>query len=235
MKNINFYPWSEFGINKDFSPAPAYRFIPKWLSSMSRFFNNEKKPRITAESEINVSVKGCPPFVDSMLSGYIIPLPADVMIEKNQNGSFDFLWKSDIKLVTGHAKEQISPRQVSKEYHDEPFKWINHWSIELPAGYSALFTHPLNRTDLPFHTLSGIVDSDSYKMPIHFPFFLKQDFEGVIPAGTPIVQIIPLKREPWSHKVFAFSKKKVDLITSKFRSFVFSGYKKAYWNRKEYK
>ena len=29
------------------------------------------------------------------------------------------------------------------------------------------------------------------------PFFIKSGFEGVIPAGTPIAQLIPIKREKW--------------------------------------
>jgi hypothetical protein len=56
-------------------------------------------------------------------------------------------------------------------------------------------THPLNRTDLPFYTLSGIVDSDNYMGEGKVPFFIKKDFTGIIPAGTPIVQIIPIKTD----------------------------------------
>ena len=37
-------------------------------------------------------------------------------------------------------------------------------------GWSILFTHPLNRDDLPFRTLSGIVDCDRFGAGlVHFP------------------------------------------------------------------
>ena len=59
-----------------------------------------------------------------------------------------------------------------------------------------LFTHPLNRFDLPFTTLSGMVDCDLYRDSwIHFPaHWHDMNFSGVLPKGTPIVQCLPVKR-----------------------------------------
>src|SRR5215475_8103617 len=49
-------------------------------------------------------------------------------------------------------------------------KFHNLWTIEAPEGYAVLLTHPLNRVDLPFTTLTGIVDCDRYHDNwIHFP------------------------------------------------------------------
>ena len=49
-------------------------------------------------------------------------------------------------------------------------KFHNLWTIEAPAGYSLLFTHPANRFDLPFTTLTGLVDCDRYHdIPDPFP------------------------------------------------------------------
>ncbi len=42
-------------------------------------------------------------------------------------------------------------------------KFTNFWTIEAPKGYSVLFAHPANRADLPFTTITGLVDSDLYK------------------------------------------------------------------------
>jgi hypothetical protein len=41
-------------------------------------------------------------------------------------------------------------------------KFHNLWIIEAPDGYAVLFTHPFNRFDLPFTTLTGLVDCDRY-------------------------------------------------------------------------
>ena len=60
-----------------------------------------------------------------------------------------------------------------------------------------LFTHPLNREDLPFRTLSGMVDCDRWRDGlVHFPaLWIDPNFEGVLPAGTPVAQAIPIRRE----------------------------------------
>ena len=69
-------------------------------------------------------------------------------------------------------------------------------TILTPNKYSLLITHPLNRTDLPFLVSSGFVDSDKTQLSFgKLPFFLKEDFEGIIKAGTPYAQLIPIRRE----------------------------------------
>jgi hypothetical protein len=72
-----------------------------------------------------------------------------------------------------------------------------YWGIQPPKGYGALLTHPINRYDLPFSTTSGYVDFDEYPLPGNVSFHVKDNFEGVIPAGTPLMSIIPIKREAW--------------------------------------
>ena len=47
------------------------------------------------------------------------------------------------------------------------------------------------------HALPGIVDTDRSPQPINFPFFIKKNFVGTIEVGTPVVQLIPFKRDDW--------------------------------------
>ena len=79
-------------------------------------------------------------------------------------------------------------------------KFHNFWTIESPPGYSLLFTHPVNRADLPFTTLTGLVDTDAYRdVNVHFPAHWHDlAFNGVLPKGTPVAQCIPVKRESWA-------------------------------------
>ncbi|MBS0528301.1 MAG: hypothetical protein JSS22_02765, partial [Proteobacteria bacterium] len=86
-------------------------------------------------------------------------------------------------------------------------KFHNLWTIEAPEGYSVLFTHPLNRFDLPFTALTGLVDCDRYVDNwIHFPaHWHDMNFSGVLPKGTPVAQCFAVKREDWSLKTEAFT------------------------------
>ena len=80
-------------------------------------------------------------------------------------------------------------------------------TIEAPEGYAVLFTHPVNRFDLPFTTLTGIVDCDRYHdVWIHFPAqWRDESFSGVLPRGTPVAQCFPVKREAWTADLAAFT------------------------------
>ena len=42
-------------------------------------------------------------------------------------------------------------------------KFNSFWTIELEPGYSLFATHPVNRADLPFRLLTGLVDCDRFR------------------------------------------------------------------------
>ena len=138
-----------------------------------------------------------------MPSGFLIPLICDLKIE---NGSIT--WDNEIP-PGGDLDFPRSPvgfhdaSQVTGSPLFEPDRFVikfhNLWSIEAPEGYSLLFTHPINRFDLPFTTLTGLVDCDLYRDSwIHFPAHWHDvNFSGVLPRGTPVAQCVPVKRESW--------------------------------------
>jgi hypothetical protein len=124
---------------------------------------------------------------------------------------------------------------INDEFYKIELVWRRPWSVILPENFSALVVHPLNRIDLPFVTMSGVVDFDkSIHAPIgNIPFFVKKGFEGVIPAGTPMLQIIPIQRFDWESKVHEhdsdFWKEKAEE-----RSNISDFYKKKIWQRKQF-
>ena len=85
-------------------------------------------------------------------------------------------------------------------------KFNSFWTIELEPGYSLFATHPVNRADLPFRLLTGIVDSDRFTdVGILFPaVWTDANFEGVLPRGTPVAQCFPILREALDLQVPAF-------------------------------
>jgi hypothetical protein len=114
------------------------------------------------------------------------------------------------------------------------FKFQQEWTNKTPKGVSILFTHPSNRFDLPFRCFSGFVDTDKYNLPVHFPFILKKGFEGIIPAGTPVAQLFPIKRTNWKSKVVKWDADESYKANRNFQRTFAASYKKNYWNRKEY-
>lgn len=218
-------------------PDPAVKHIPKWFSRMERFISGDKKYSLSGPREMNTTVKWCMPFLDCLSIGYLIILETDIFVKKNNSsGVREFVWNiGSQELISQHLNDQISDEQVPEQYDRTLYKFSNNWSIKTPSGYSTLFTHPLNRTDLPFYTMSGLVDTDSYYVPVNFPFLLKKDFEGIIEAGTPIAQLIPIKRESWSSVKEPYDEKFSSSHNYKFLHKIYRSYKRQFWHKKEYR
>jgi hypothetical protein len=109
------------------------------------------------------------------------------------------------------------------------------WSIKTPKGYSSIFTHPINRVDLPFYTLGGVVDTDGWGDAGSHPFLLKKGWEGIIEKGTPIIQVIPFKRENWLSDIDNTMTKEYDKQIGKRDSYLKDYYKNFIWSSKSYK
>ena len=103
----------------------------------------------------------------------------------------------------------------------------------MPDGYSGLIVHPLNRLDLPFFTISGTVDFDTFYYPkvTNIPFYIKKGFSGIIPKGTPMFQIIPVKREHWESKKEKNHTEENNLKNSIFKNGI---YRKDNWVKKRF-
>ena len=176
-------------------PIPAVAGLPDWFKAMpQKAFN----PTMGGETH---TVKKCPPFIDAMTYGFLIPLAMDLEVRDGE-----FTWNFDVPkgIVSEYSYSPIGfhdPSQiVGTPFFDEDrfiIKFNNLWSIEAPPGYSIMFTHPVNRTDLPFTTLAGFVDCDTFRdTPVAFPArWHDPGFNGVLPKGTPVAQCLILKRE----------------------------------------
>jgi len=199
-------------------PRPASKEIPKWYKSLDGVINKEH------------TIKKCMPFLDAFTAGYTIVLAADVHFK---DGMYQEI--SKIPMIALHNKSQIGEFSLPKEYSDQPYKWINYFLTKTPSGYSSMITHPMNRPDLPFYTLSGIVETDSFPVPINFPFFVRSDFDGIIPEGTPIAQIIPFKRTDWKSEVDDENQSNAPawFLNNVFNP-PFNFYKRTFWKRKKY-
>jgi hypothetical protein len=199
-----------------------YKKTPKWKDNIVTIFPTATK-----------TFKQCSPFLDSLLTGYAVVLPVDVLISSASNEYIT--WRSDFAPLIHREQANNATLPVPAGHLSIEFAWKNPVAIKIPAGYSLLVTHPLNRYDLPFTTLSGVIDGE-YVFPHlgNIPFFLKEGFEGVIPQGTPIAQILPFKRESWNLEIADGLLNESDLNINKSNSLISGWYKKTIWKKKSY-
>jgi len=222
-----------FSVSNNFYPKPASIYLPEWYKKTQTYLGNSKN--IGFNGQTTGTIKKCIPVFDALTSGYIIPTHCDLIIKKEPNTG-EILYIPSIDGSIEFHDIQQAPYHPYMNHHRYP-KWINPWAIKTPPGYSSLFIPPVHGGNGYFTIAEGFVDTDQYMSPVNFPFVLDDvNFEGLIPAGTPMVQVIPVKREEW--KSFSGSEKElleikeVDILL---RSKFFDRYKKLFWNKKSYR
>lgn len=169
-------------------PVPAKAAMPAWF----RRLPGTDAPQVSATNN-GLTVKRCMPFLDALSIGWLIPLAATVRLEIKDGGSTVTAgWEFDREMVSNHGPFQIAGSPY--EPHP-PMKFHNHWTILTPKGWSCLFLPPINRPNGVVEVLSGLVDTDTYRAPVNFPFVATAP-DGVytLKKGTPLVQFIPFRR-----------------------------------------
>lgn len=181
-------------------------------------------------------LKKCVPFLDAMISGYALTTPCAIYVSEDADGNLELSWDGP-HSIEAFIKERpmesgaTIPRPAG--HHPNHLIWSAFWSVKTPKGYSLLMTHPQNRFDLPFTTTAGIIDSDEFSSSGNIPFFMKKGFVGTIPQGTPIAQLIPIKRAKWKSVIdpsLASENAIIDHIIRDPETL----YKKVMWHKKEY-
>jgi len=168
-------------------PIPARSVIPEWFKKLDSFYDHE-------ETKVKQrTIKRCPPVLDAMVSGWLIPTVAEINIVVSNNGEgVSWYTEFDRSVIEPHSNEQIKGHP---DLPKPPLKFINHWHMKTPPGWSTLFTPLVNREQEFFTPMSGIVETDKHEANVNFPSFVtKEDGSYIIPPGTPIVQAIPFKR-----------------------------------------
>ena len=225
--NINkiFYNPSYEG---DLKISPSKNHIPAWYKDIKPY----NKSNIFFKNSIVIkNIKSCIPFLDTLTSGYVAELWSDLHFKKNQYGAHDITWAANQPVGYREPDLEIN-LPVPAGHSKEEYTWQSPFYIKLPKGYSALITHPFNRFDLPFTTMSGIIDGSLSEGNI--PFFIKEDFEGIIEAGTPVFQILPFKTENWKIEKNSELKKDSQEHAGKMKQKFFGYYKNNIWIKKDY-
>lgn len=234
MEKISFIPTEEYSKYIIDPPKRSNACIPDWYKNTKNFIDNKDNYTLLEDNfSTSSSIKGCSPFLDSLTSGYMWCLPSDILIKKEEN-NYSIQWRVDYEIVSEHRKDQAL---LFNDKENMIFKWNFDFIVKTPKGYSTLFTHPMNRYDLPFQTFSGIVDTDEYNIPINFPFLIKMEnnTEIILEKGTPLCQIIPFKRDNWKKEI---SESLTDIQIKKnhfnFGSKIKKSYKRQFWKKKDY-
>jgi hypothetical protein len=217
-------------------PKPSRLYVPEWYKKMPSFTGSGHAEVRQANAPTNLTMKHCVPALDAWLTGYVVELWQDMEIVKGKTDQeYQINWGADPTVLESRNPNVAETFPIPLGHKNIHFAWKNPVSMQVPLGYSLLITHPLNRFDLPFTTVSAIVDADVNPMGEgSIPFFIKEDFEGIIPKGTPLFQVIPFKRESWESELDDKVAVEAYKINRRARSITHGFYKKFSWSRKEF-
>lgn len=223
MKTITFSPSSEETKLLIEPPSASKKFVPEWY---------KKSPAFNPDNYSQKVLKQCMPFFDATTSGYIQRTWKEIYIRPQ--GDQVFFDSAEGPDILTYRENPSLP--VGDGYYPIEFIWRRQWSAKLPAGYSMLVTQPHNRLDLPFTTLSGIIDGDLFHhTPVgSIPFYIRKGFTGVIPVGTPMYQIMPFKRENWQSEVTPYDESDVTHKNNVMRRHFNGAYRNMFWQKKTF-
>jgi hypothetical protein len=239
FKKITFQPFDKYVEAVKSNPIPASEAIPEWYKKLPRYVNNSDKPiRALGQKDL----KTCVPFRDAMISGYLLLTTADIEVTQSITGDVDVFSNQTLQFSVVEKRGDIN--DVSSQGFGMPnplgtypimFAWSASWGIKTSKKDSVLVTHPFNRNDLPFVTTSGIIDSGYFSVAGNIPFFIKEGFQGIIPKGTPIAQVLPFERKKWINKVIPSNLEKYSMLMTLRDSYLDGFYSRFMRQTKSYK
>lgn len=194
-------------------PVKASKAIPEWI----KVIPNEQNNFPTA--------KRCLPLIEACSEGYVWKTHCDIEFEvaENEKGTYlslnfysginHFAFDQGQPIIGKHGDDQINvDKQPLKEkirlHGDNPwrqvYKFNNLFVVQTPKGYSCRFKSLSNSFNIPIQLFEGVVETDHYYGCVNFPFRYtgpKTPHKYLLKKGTPLIQIIPFKREKWESEV----------------------------------
>jgi hypothetical protein len=203
----------------------ARRVIPEFLKKQIKTDREAKFAR-------------CPGMFDLAQAGYLVTAPMDIHIKANKQGvsikvencpQLMAPTKMEYALVEGmiNFKDTVKP---------QVWKIPMPWAVYAKKGYSAQvldarmhFPH----TDKMF-IYPGVVDYEDFHS-INLIFSITEECEFTIWAGTPILQVIPFKRESFTAVCGKATERELDKSRFGFYSRQANFYRKMFHSKKQYK
>jgi hypothetical protein len=241
--------------DKSIRPEPSAINIPEWYKKLKNYHGD---PSLSLRT-----IKLCMPFLDAISAGYVLKNQQEIVVNQqvvnpNHKEEGESMWlginpevetsfiHKDLPFpMTGgirhtHNIDQLGGKEGGcpyiKKNHNEAFlKLINPWLIKVPKGYSVLFLPVINKLDSKFTPLAGIVDCDTFNMPVNFPCVVHHKGTFTIEKGEPLVTAIPFKRESWKAIFKKGDVKKWNQAQWNYTSFFQGQYKRFFRRKKSWK
>lgn len=234
--NIEFF-CTDTNVASYWPPKPAKDCVPEEISNLP---DGKEKYKINEEPLGNIKI--CLPAMDYINSGYIVHNSYELELEVGLKN-----FRDDLRIRTARTiKEQdhessIYARKALAVYYENACPVVNEgkkqrayfkiktaWGIKTPPGYSCLVMQPFYLNESRFTILPGIIDTDTYHLPIPLVGYLNARETIRITPGTPLLQVIPFKRDDWDMKI------STETLPDKSKFYVWNAYKRLFHKIKNF-
>jgi hypothetical protein len=175
-------------------------------TNLPRNYINQKLPVDTLAS------KNCPGVKKIVSAGWIVPAPADFMIQTNGDGvTFEYAETYRFSKVTAGMDAYVTShtRAQTEPLLDDPnttlktvVKIETPWRIETDEDTLLLFMPVTYNNENRFSAAIGIFDP-KYGHVLNIQLFWKVlDGKTIVKAGTPLCQIVPISRKDFNTSAY---------------------------------
>ena len=106
-KDIIFYPSNEKVAMHIDPPMPSSSFIPDWYKNIPKYSDGSNKFKNNGGPNNNLTVKSCLPVVDSLTSGYMITLPHDIQVSRENNSKGPLItWAFNVEGIGSFIRKR---------------------------------------------------------------------------------------------------------------------------------
>ena len=223
---------SNWAIRKYAPIRPSSEFVPDKFKNLPTTLKKEEYPRDNI-----YSIKICPGLQDYIGHGYVIPAWCDMDVKIDSNNHPHVTYSDpELKHAT-HYPEQVGDFLDTKFPIRTPVKLDNPWFTYTKKDWSIMYL-PMHFHENPyFEAIPGVIDHDKGPGRTPLNIMLKTNKDFMIKQGTPLVQMIPYKRQVVTARSGILSNKTIDRYNSliKTRFLTFKGWRWFMTEKKHFK
>jgi hypothetical protein len=228
-----YFTCDEWAIRKYAPIQPAKNFLPPALKEMDAFLVRKKHLLDSVKT-----IKSCPGILDYCSAGFVIPAWCDIEMIPTPDGQ-----KVNVRYSHPKFKQGFHSPAVLQDFMNTKFgvrmtvKLDNPWSMWAAEDYSLMYLPMYYYDDKRnWEAIPGWIDHDIGAVSSPLNIMLKEPIPTYIKMGEPLLQVVPIKREP----IRAFTGDHNEVATKRYNGLSylhdmeFSGWVKRMRDKKSY-
>tara|TARA_X000000950_G_scaffold162700_1_gene198911 strand:- start:3426 stop:4103 length:678 start_codon:yes stop_codon:yes gene_type:complete len=205
---------------KELQPYPAYKYAPKWFKQMPTDISEKRSliPKLR-------TAKLCPSFHEIFQEGFILPAPCDIWLSYKDD---QWAWKVSNQniAIEIHDNDQMVKYLPKEAGIKQVFKLLYPYEIIVPKGYSIRQIPMAYDFNKDWYVGYGQFDGDKLPEVAIQIFYISDQEEILIEAGTPLCYYVPFKREKFKIVIGSFKKFESWIAETQHRAF--TSFKRSY-------